>query len=143
MAHLTFLVIFNLKEKIVKILIYHIVMVITLKTIHLWYENYQIFHMVHKHILIIWNHNVQINITNLKIKNHFNHFLNIFSVFSILWHTFCFHKYILISYQIKQMIIIFLHLISLGFDPSYYAKKLLISFIIMTWLKFKHGTLEK
>jgi hypothetical protein len=53
MANLTFLVIIHLKKKIVKILIYYIIMVTTLKKIHLWYENYQTFHMAHKFIPII------------------------------------------------------------------------------------------
>ncbi len=47
---------------------------ITLKKTHLQFDNYQTFHMVHKAIPLIWNHDV--NITNfIKIKNHFNHFL--------------------------------------------------------------------
>jgi len=42
----------------IKILIYHINMVITLKNTQLWYDIYQTFHMTPKFIPIIWNHNV-------------------------------------------------------------------------------------
>jgi hypothetical protein len=58
----------------VKILIYHIFMVITLNKTHLWDEYYQNFHMAQTYC----NHmesQCLINITNfIKIKNHSNHF---------------------------------------------------------------------
>jgi len=42
----------------VKILIYRKFTIMALKKTHLWYDNYQTFHMVHKPRSIIWNHNV-------------------------------------------------------------------------------------
>jgi len=48
MAHLTYFSSSICKWLFVKILIYCILMVITLKNIHLWYDNYQTFHMAHK-----------------------------------------------------------------------------------------------
>ncbi len=46
------------KWLIVKILFYHILMVIAFGKTHLWHDNYQILLMAHKCILIIWNHDV-------------------------------------------------------------------------------------
>jgi hypothetical protein len=46
------------KWEFAEMLIYHILMVIAPKKTCLWYDNYQISHMVHKFIVIIWNHNV-------------------------------------------------------------------------------------
>jgi hypothetical protein len=42
-----------------------------------------------------------VNTTNfINIKNYFNHFINIFSFFSTLWHTFVLCEYIL-SHHMK------------------------------------------
>jgi hypothetical protein len=55
MARITYILSYSIcKWLFVKMLIYHILMVIALKNINLWYDNYQTLHMVHKLILIIW-----------------------------------------------------------------------------------------
>jgi hypothetical protein len=41
----------------------------------------------------------------IKIKNHFNHFLNIFIFFSKMWHVYFLHKYILTSHHVNYLFI--------------------------------------
>ncbi len=97
----------------IKILIFHIIMVITLKQNPIMICIYQTFHMTRKFIPIIWNHSEQIS---TKLKKHFNHFLNISAFFNTLWHILFWHKYDLMSYDMKYKKIVFLDLTSLGFD---------------------------
>jgi len=66
------------------------------------YDNHQSFHIAHKPI--IWNHNVVYTINSIMIKNHFTHFLSIFSFFSTLWWIF----FAQIYYNQYQIIWLFL-----------------------------------
>jgi len=79
----------------------------------------------------------------MKIKNQFNQILSIFAFFSMIWHIYFWHKYILTSHDMKFKNVIFLVFNFFGFWPTIICKKLWKSFIIMTWLKFTHGTFEK
>ncbi len=79
MAHVTFLVIFHLKVSVCQKNNYHILMVIGLKETHLWYDNYQTFHMAH---ILFWSYGITMLVdpTNfINIKSNLNHFLNIFA----------------------------------------------------------------
>jgi hypothetical protein len=122
MAHFTYLVIFHLKIIICQMLIYHILMVIALTNTHLWYNNYQTVHMAH---IFIPNHmesQCLVDITNfIKIKNDFNHFLNIFSFFNTLWRFF-WHKYTIKSLHMKFKNVISLTFHCFGFWSTIICK---------------------
>jgi hypothetical protein len=110
-----------------------------------------------KHLFVIWwllnfshasqtysNHMESqcfVDTTNfIKIKNHFNHFLTIFAFFDTSWHIYFWHKYSLTSHHIRFKNVVSLEFDLFGFWPTIICKKTLWkSFIIMTWLKFKHG----
>jgi hypothetical protein len=82
LTHLTYLSLSICEWLFVKILIYCIFMVITFKNTHLWYDNYQTFHVAHKY-------SCEITMFSRYYKFHkdlksfnFNHFLSIFAFFN-------------------------------------------------------------
>jgi hypothetical protein len=92
-----------------------------------------------------WFKLCEISIINfMKIRNHFNHFWNVFAFFNTLWHIF-FHANIL------QAIITYLKMINCfsigggGGVKNYHnmQKTLWKSFVILTWFRFLNDHREK
>jgi hypothetical protein len=79
MAHFTFLSSSIWKWFFVNILIYYILMVITFKKTHLWYDNYQTLQMAHKPIPTTWNHNVECMYFYCLISCDIHFFVQIYS----------------------------------------------------------------
>jgi hypothetical protein len=77
----------------------------------------------------------------IKTKNHFNLFW-IYLHFSICCDLYFWHKYSWPSHHIKFKNVVSLEFDLFGFWPTIICKKIVKSFIIMTWLKFKHGSLK-
>jgi hypothetical protein len=111
MAHLTFLVIYHLKVIVCQNFNLSHTYSYCLEKNHLWCDNYQTFHIAHKHIQIIWNQNISYNITNfIKIKIYLKHFLSMFAFLVIVMYLIlC--KYFLTSHHMKWK-----NVISLAFD---------------------------
>jgi hypothetical protein len=118
--------------------------IIAPKNTHLWYDKIEflkwLINLFQSYRITMFNRYYNF----MNIKNHFNHVLNIFSFLSMLWHINFWHKYTLTSHHIRLKSVVSLEFNLFGIlTYQNNAKILWNSFIIMTWLKFKHGAPKK
>jgi hypothetical protein len=78
----------------------------------------------------------EITITNvMKVKNHFNHFWNIFAFFNTSWHVFFSCKHTPSHHNIKRKWCF--SIFSRGYALPQYVKTLWKSFVVLMWFRLK------
>ncbi len=75
----------------------------------------------------------------VKIKNHFNHFWNIFAFFNTYLYIFFSYKYILTCHNINRKKLGFSLFYCLSYVLPYYIRNTMKLFLILRWFKLKYA----